>query len=100
MSKFAARKAIPKSPTITGWVTECTPDDLSVSIRHCTLGYFPDNIRNLGSFVENQYDTFTMVVETSERCTVLLTPRNHVDPPSLFVFRVDRKASSGSHLEK
>src|SRR5215472_6121226 len=94
-----SRKTLLETSDITSRVSKYAPNNLSILIGKRTLSCFPNNVRNSASFVEDDQDSPTLVMQTSESLRVPFRPRYHIDAPGPFVFFGVVEYGSGREFE-
>ena len=65
-------EAFPESPGVARRVTERHPDNFCVLVSKRALGNLPDQIRDVGCFVEYHNDALTLVVQACKSLGVML----------------------------
>ena len=83
VGEAAAIKAIAEAADVEGWVSEGQPDDLGVTVGEGATSGFPNDVGDLGGFVEDDEKALALVVEALPRGGIGTVPRGLVDAPGL-----------------
>ena len=84
----ATLEALTEPAGVLGWVAKGQPEALGVLVGEEALGGFPDDVFDLGGFIEDHELALAAVVKTGEGLRVGLGPGDHVDAPSAFALGV------------
>src|SRR5215472_6841954 len=95
----SARETLFETTSISGWIAEHRPNNLSVRIGKRTFSRFPNNIRYSRGLVEDNKDSSSLIVQSSKSLSVPLRPRNHVDAPCSLMYLIIRKECCRCELE-
>ena len=80
-------------------VSENAPNDLRILVGQGSFGHLVDFLSDHGCFVEQNEDSFALIVQTLECIRIAFVPGNSVDSPGVLMTLLERIDRFGRDLE-
>ena len=92
-------ESVEKSALGSRRVSENTPDDLRIAVSQRAFSNLINFFGDHGCFVEQNEDSFALIVQALECIRIAFVPGNSVDSPGVFVSLLERVDGFGRDLE-